>query len=100
MRGAERVHSGFKILVVWGRSEPSPQPQSRPRKRTLWQLSDLICSNLAKALPRRLHGLVEALRKLVARLAKVDGANAALDLVPAFHVHRDDSALKRALRCD
>lgn len=59
--------------------------EGRADERTLRQLCDFVCSNLTETLFCRLHARVEALGEFVARLSKVNAANARGEFIPAVH---------------
>lgn len=81
---AQCIDAGLKVFVFYtNRLDSTLKGNSKP---TLRQLCDLICSDLTKALSRRLDAGIEAFRKLAASFREVYAANLRLKFRPPIHI--------------
>ena len=79
----EGIDAGLEVLVFYtNRLDSTLKGKSR---LTLRQFCDLICSDLTKALSRRLDARIEAFGKLAASPREVYAANLRLKFRPPFH---------------
>ena len=80
---AQSIDAGLQVLVFYTNLLDSTlEGNSMP---TLRQFCDLICSDLTKALSRRLNAGIEAFGKLAASFREVYAAKLCLKFRPPFH---------------
>ena len=80
---AQCIDAGLEVFVFYtNRLDSTLKGKNIP---TLRQFCDLICSDLTKALSRRLDAGIEAFGKLAASFREVYAAHLRLKLCPPIH---------------